>query len=602
MQKKKILVIVIGVFSFILLSAGIFLLWKLNQKDETFAPTDSSASGNTCDGVGARWVVTPEGKSYTYGTEGKNLYFIYTAGDSDGVAPNSFIVEINGKAVQFKVTGTGSNNKTITIQGDINQYKDGKYVDPGEAVLTIKWKDIKGAGGVAPCTTTARYKITNSCDAPKFPAEWGTNEHGWRIDPHLKTYKNCESIPFSFIASDTDGVKKESIKVTIDGKSFTNFQTNQVDGKGIEVKGDLKNGAGNTCLSAGAHELNIVWTDIHDEGNICPCNVNARFNVEPGNNICDPGSIWDPNGKPTGEYKQCQKISYSALLKDRDGIGGATVTLNGKTRDTFKLGPVDAQSSRISETLSDVGKCIAPGTYNLEIKWTDKLGVGAPATNCTLKTSFTVTRELQPDMTITKTPSEICIDNNTEDVKSELSYTIKIKNNGQGEGKISNITDTLDKKVLPSSITNISNGGKVVGQTIVWNLAGADQIFAPGQEKQYTYKYTVQKDALGQYDNKVVATVEQTNTQPSTTIQAQANIPTSCEGPGVPPPQTPPAQTPTVPATGIFDNSLIIVGIGAIIMIIGLGWDWLSPTSGIFINKYRANKRKTFEKKVAKEE
>lgn len=589
MHKKKVLVIIIGVFSLVLLSAGIFLLWKVNKKDETLSPTGSSASGNTCDAKGAKWQSQPVSlPAYPYGEKGgRGAGFNYMTGDSDGVDINSITVDVDGIPVT-DVTKTAKADGRVEVDGYVSKDTNGKYLMPGVKTLTIKWKDTKGAGAVAPCLVSTKFTISNVCDA--IISEWETNPDG-------KIFDNCASIPFSYITSDTDGVKPESIKITIDGQQFTNFQQTAVGTKGIKVSGDLKNGAGNTCLTAGRHVLDIKWTDKYDVGNDCPCYASSEFNVEGRNNVCDAGSNWGTNGKPTGEYKYCQTISYSALLKDSDGISDKpTVTLNGKTRNT-KVTPINAQSSTITETLATTGQCLAPGSYNLVIKWTDKLGVGDDK-NCVLKTSFTVAKEPQPDMTITKIPKETCIDNNTENVKSELSYTIKIKNNGQGEGKISNITDTLDPKVVPSSITNISNGGKVVGQKIVWDLTGTDQVFAQGQEKEYTYKYTVQKEALGQYDNKVVATVEKTDTQPSTKIEAKANIPTSCEGPGTPPP---PAETPTVPTTGIFDNSLIIVGAGAIIMIIGLAWDWLSPTSGIFINKYRANKKKTFEKKVTKE-
>lgn len=592
MHKKKVLVIIIGVFSLVLLSAGIFLLWKVNKKDETFSPTDSSASGNTCDAKGAKWEYQPvSSTAYPYGEKGgRGVPFDYITGDSDGVDINSITADVDGIPVT-DLTKTAMSGGRVKVSGYVSKDANGKYLMPGIKTLTIKWKDTKGAGNVAPCLVSTKFTISNVCDAVISK---------WETDPHGKTFDNCASIPFAYITSDTDGVKPESIKITIDNQPFTNFQQTAVGTQGIKVSGDLKNGAGNTCLTAGKHIVRIKWTDKFDVGNECPCDTWAEFNVEGRNNVCDAGSNWGANGKPTGEYKYCQPIEYNAVLKDSDGISDKpTVTLNSKTRNTFKVTPINAQSSTITETLATTGQCLAPGSYNLVIKWTDKLGVGDDK-NCVLKTSFTVAKELQPDMTITKIPKETCIDNNTENVKSELSYIIKIKNNGQGEGKISNITDTLDPKVVTSSITNISNGGKVVGQTIVWNLTGADQVFTPGQEKQYTYKYTVQKEALGQYDNKVVATVEKTDTQPSTKIEAKANIPTSCEGPGTPPPP-PPAETPTVPATGIFDNSLIIVGAGAIIMIIGLAWDWLSPTSGIFINKYRANKRKTFEKKVTKE-
>lgn len=592
MHKKKVLVTIIALFSLLFLGAGVYLLWRVNQEDKTVAPTGSHAGGNVCDAVGAKWEYQPvNSTSYPYGEHGgKGVPFTYITGDSDGVDANSISIDVDGIAIT-NFTKIPLSNGRVKVDGHISKGPDGKYLAPGTKTLTIKWKDKKGAGGVAPCLVSTKFTISNVCDA--IISKWENNPSG-------KIFDNCASIPFSYITSDTDGVKPESIKITIDDKPFTNFQKTDVGTQGIKVSGDLKNGAGSTCLTEGKHTVRIKWTDKLDVGNKCPCDTWADFNVAGRNNACDSGSNWNTNAKPTGEYKYCQKIQYSALLKDSDGIGNPLVTLNNKTRDTFDVTPVNSQSVTISETIVDKDKCLAPGNYDLIIKWTDKLGVGDD-TNCVLKTSFKISEEPQPEITITKTPTENCVDNNTEDVKSELSYIIKIKNNGKGEGKITNITDTLDPKVNTSSITDISGGGKVVGQSIVWNLEGANQIFASGQEKQYTYKYTVQKDAFGQYDNKVIATVGSTDTQPSSKIEAHAQIPTTCQIPGTPPPPPATPQQPTVPATGIFDNSLVVVAIGAIIMIMGLGWNWLSPTSGIFVTQYKENKRRNFEKKVTKD-
>lgn len=593
MHKKKVLVTIIALFSLLFLGAGVYLLWRVNQEDKTVAPTGSSATGNVCDGVGARWLTEVNGKTYTYGVNGAKLQFYYLTGDTDGVDASSITVDIDGKPVKF-TTEDFNGKKNIKIIGDLQKYPDGTYIKPGRKVLTIKWKDVKGAGFVAPCVAVANFNITNTCDAYIDPS-WNT-DGGWKIRPEGKIFDHCAtSIPFAFVVSDSDGVKKDSIKVTIDKNPFTKLQITPQGTKGFLVSGDLGKGTGSDCLNTGIHTLRIKWTDIEDAGNECPCEVTATFNIGAKNNVCDENKTSKWEAKPSGEYKYCQDISYTALLQDSDGIGNITVTLNGQTRNSFRF---DAQTSKVTETLSSKQNCLTPGNYALKIQWTDKLGVGE---GCELNTSFKVSPELQPDMTITKTPTENCVDNNTEDVKSELSYIIKIKNNGKGEGKITNITDTLDPKVNTSSITDISGGGKVVGQSIVWNLEGANQVFASGQEKQYTYKYTVQKDAFGQYDNKVIATVGSTDTQPSSKIEAHAQIPTTCQIPGTPPPPPATPQQPTVPATGIFDNSLVVVAIGAIIMIMGLGWNWLSPTSGIFVTQYKENKRRNFEKKVTKD-
>ena len=264
----------------------------------------------------------------------------------------------------------------------------------------------------------------------------------------------------------------------------------------------------------------------------------------PPTNTCDGGE-WLT--KPTGSYKYCDPISYTAKAKDKDGIDKTSVVakLNNVVRPSIAFTNETATSVDFSES-STTTNCLPVGTYTLDLSWKDKKG--ASSTNCALTTTFSILAEEQnPDWEITKTAAEQCI----ESGDAQIIYTIKIKNTGTGAGSISKMVDTLDSKVLASYITGtISYGGLFGSGNITWESAGFVETFAPGEEKTATYTLVIPNTAFGSYTNTVTAyPTEGENFSDNVTVTVD------CE--------------PDIPQTGLFDSTVAKIVAGIVLLLLG---------------------------------
>lgn len=222
--------------------------------------------------------------------------------------------------------------------------------------------------------------------------------------------------------------------------------------------------------------------------------------VDEPENTCDGGS-WIT--KPSGTYKYCDAIKYTAKATDSDGIKESSIKskLNGTSRTTFTK-TTSGTSTTITETLSSSTSCLPAGSYTLNLDWED--AKGETSTACALSTTFTVLQEeTNPNWVLTKSVAAVCKNDNTENPTSELTYTITLKNTGNGEGTITKIVDVLDTKVLGTYVSNISNNGAYSSGKITWTLT--DQTLAPQEQRTYTYKVTIPKTAFGKYSNSVTA-------------------------------------------------------------------------------------------------
>jgi hypothetical protein len=326
-------------------------------------------------------------------------------------------------------------------------------------------------------------------------------------------------------------------------------------------------------------------------------NPYAEDNCTPVN-TCDGGS-WV--NKPSGNINYETDISFSAKAKDSDGIkkssivvkkGSSTlpVCTTGQSVDCISLTEA-ATETTISGKLSTAGKRLAPGNYTVSMSWKDSKDASSAA--CALSTTFTVLpQQTNPNWSITKSVVEQCIDEGTENPKSELAYTITIRNTGDGAGTISKVEDVLDSKVVDGFVqtSTITSPGTYAARKIVWNYVTPLSI-AAGGSKVLTYKLVIDKDNFDTYSNTVTLTPVG-----SATVQAAANITADCE---IAPPEEPEEpDIPEVPQTGIFDNTLgrIVVGFGLIV----LGAAIYNVPNGMFKNRGEQYKyRNRFEKRVA---
>lgn len=307
-------------------------------------------------------------------------------------------------------------------------------------------------------------------------------------------------------------------------------------------------------------------------------------------NSCDSGT-WVT--KPSGNIDFDADIAFSARGTDSDGIKNTSITAklctgivsSCTTGDavTYVISSTNATATTFGGTLSSSTDRLEPGTYTLSLAWEDTLGNSSA--NCALTTTFTVlAEETNPDWDITKGVVELCIDENTENPKSELTYTITVRNTGTAAGTISLIEDVLDSKILSGGLipTNITSPGAYANGKITWSYASPYESIAAGASKVYTYKIVVDKENFGTYANTVTLTPVG-----SSSIQASANITADCV-------------YQEVPETGIFDSTLGRIVVGFILVLFG-GVVYNLP-NGIFVSnkKDTALKYRTkFENKIS---
>ncbi|HOT61188.1 MAG TPA: CARDB domain-containing protein, partial [Candidatus Dojkabacteria bacterium] len=282
-------------------------------------------------------------------------------------------------------------------------------------------------------------------------------------------------------------------------------------------------------------------------------------------NVCDGGS-WVT--RPTGNIAYENNITFSAKAKDSDGIDKASISVKrgttnipicttGQTVGCITLAET-ATETTISGTLSNASNRLQPGNYEITMSWKDKKGAASAA--CALSTTFTVLpQQTNPNWSITKGVVEQCIDAGTTNPKSELTYTITVKNTGNGAGTITKIEDVMDSKVQDSFVqtSSITSPGIYANKKITWTFSPALSI-AAGATKTYTYKVVIDKDNFDTYANTVTLTPVG-----SSSIVATANITADCEiGEEPEQPGEEPEQQGEVPQTGIFDTTIsrIIAG------------------------------------------
>ncbi len=211
----------------------------------------------------------------------------------------------------------------------------------------------------------------------------------------------------------------------------------------------------------------------------------------------------------------------------------------------------------------------------------------ASSTACALTTSFTVLpQQTNPNWNITKSVVEQCVEEGTANPKSELTYTITVKNTGDGAGTISKIEDVLDSKVIDSFVqtTTITSPGIYSAGKITWTYA-TPLSMAAGETKVFTYKLVVDKEHFDTYSNTVTLTPVG-----SSAVVAAANITADCE-------ITEPTPDGEVPQTGIFDTTVGRIVAGFTLILFGVVV--YNVPNGIFKKRESYKYRERFEKKVA---
>ncbi len=316
-----------------------------------------------------------------------------------------------------------------------------------------------------------------------------------------------------------------------------------------------------------------------------------------GTNVCDGGS-WVT--KPSGEIASGESIPFSVKAKDSDGIKKDSIRVElannsgqektvailkecttGETTNCITISEASTETT-ISGVLTKVSS-----SNTLKVSWADSKDV--TGSNCILETSFTViSKEVNPNWSITKGVVEQCIDEKTTNPKAELIYTITVKNTGDDEGRISKIEDVLDSKVKDTfvQVSTITSPGIYASGKISWSYA-IPLVVEPNSSKVFTYKLIIDKENFGTYSNKVTLT-----TSGGDTLQAVANITADCEIVK----EVPPVEG-EVPKTGIFDSTASKIAVGFSLIFVGI-FVYNMPHV-IFVKDKRQGYREKFEKRVA---
>lgn len=162
-----------------------------------------------------------------------------------------------------------------------------------------------------------------------------------------------------------------------------------------------------------------------------------------------------------------------------------------------------------------------------------------------------------PDWAIDKTGGYICTENSTY---ADVDYEITVQNIGAGSGTLTEVVDTLDPNVDSDWVvqSSISDDGELQGNSITWELSGADATFDPGESMVLTYTVRIPSTHFGDsFENNVEATPSSGDS-----FTADETVTVICDEPL-------PDDTP-LPGTGLFDSTLGKIGLGVFITSISL--------------------------------
>ncbi len=455
-------------------------------------------------------------------------------------------------------------NLSVAKSG-VSVCKDNNTANPSATLTyTITIKNTgAGKGEIKKIVDTLDSKVTSS---PENISDDGGYDQGkivWTFNPPLVINPGATK-EFTYV-----------LKVTKD--KFGTYE-NEV----VVTKGD------NTTMKANA---------------TVPCTCNIVYPADliltkKGESVCKDDNTPNPSAIQT----------YTITLKN-NGQGSGKVTKIEDTLDSKVVTnpievkpPATTYSNRVLTWTFSPPLVIAPGatkefTYKVNIT-KEKFGVynnvvrvtreGGNPLEARASVNSNCNIVLPSDLVLTKVGASQCFNEDTNSPYAVLSYTIKLLNNGEGDGEVVKIVDTLDNKTV-SDPTDISDGGVYADGKITW-IFNPPLVLKKNEEKIFTYKITVAKENFGTYRNTVVATKGD-----GSTIETEANTDCLCnQPPGVP------TDIPEQPQTGIFDESQNIVILGAILLFTGLGWTWISNTYSLVNGKLVQKRKESFEKRVVK--
>lgn len=599
---RKTAVILLLILFLVVGGTGSYLLWRVNQQ-KTVAPTDSEASeqaqpcnppcGNKPDL--ANWARKPYNQSMkemsdSSRDDGKNGYSI----PSEVVFPKDLKGEIvlYYKSLEDDMRGLFELNDVAFEVATLDANKrhvirTGITLDGIQArTFTVNSKVVNGSGDFANgCPGRNSSKYWSLGWIPPLNGMCGTTfggpPQGGRCTPY---------VPVS-VASDIQWVQSTGHRII----------SQQCWGDWMEWKGD--------------YDFNdyflIIAVDVEEppappkSADLSVAKSGESLCRYSDNNAVDPRGILiytitvKNTGDGDGEIKSIVDTLDSKVVSSPVEISDGGVYANGKITWTFSTPLKIAANGEKKFTYKINVSKENFGTYDNQVVVTkgDDTTMEADATvTCTCDIASPA------DLVLTKVGSSQCFNEDTDNPYAVLSYTIKLSNNGEGDGAVVKIVDTLDSKTV-SDPTEISEGGVYADGKITWTFNPA-LVLKKNEEKIFTYKITVAKENFGTYKNTVIATKPDGSTIETDALTEclchQTPTPSPTPSPAPTPSPTIPSDIPEQPKTGLFDESENIVTMGAIILFVGLGWTWLSDTYSLVNGKLVQRRREGFEKRVVK--
>ncbi|HCC68187.1 TPA: hypothetical protein DEP90_03245 [Patescibacteria group bacterium] len=317
------------------------------------------------------------------------------------------------------------------------------------------------------------------------------------------------------------------------------------------------------------------------------CGVSGDGGDKTGCTVIDSCDSWCGGCGNLSVYKLYCKEEIVVTPSCGDGIlgntqgeecdppGDACTDINGNAStcsDACKCPVID-----IEETCGDG---ILGNTEGEQCELGDPTGVSCTWDVCNQTTC--VCPSSNPDWSISKVGVESCIEDG-ETIEGKAIYTITVTNTGDAQGNIDRVVDNLDSKVIANYLNDISGVGTYASGQITWDLEGDDEIFSVDEAQTFTYYIQIPSSAFGTYDNTVTAYPSEGDSfSVDETVVIDCDIPTEEE---------------ETPQTGIFEDSVVRILFGLILITVGLNWNKLNYS----ITEYLSDRRiKNFENRVAK--
>ncbi|MDD3661845.1 MAG: hypothetical protein PHG63_02155 [Candidatus Dojkabacteria bacterium] len=335
--------------------------------------------------------------------------------------------------------------------------------------------------------------------------------------------------------------------------------------------------AGEQCEVGDPAGTSCTWATCNHTTCACPA-VSYEYLQVQGGVYCqdENGEAYPIEGANITFYKHGSQSKTESLVTNASGVftsaPNTTVASDGAFAVRFEnlrslsqtlptgvpysdmLGPVTSSAGICTTGLCD--HCGLDYEHCLNLSEGINSGFRWTFTNCSLE-------EVNPDWDIDKEGTVVCYEEGTENAYAEVSYEITVENVAAG-GTVEYVQDTYDPSIDANGILSTTPEATEIDETdILWNLEGDAGEFSEGETQTYHYMVRIPEELFGEeLNNHAVA-----HLSTGEDLHAYEDIFVTC-GPYVAPPE----EEGPLPETGIFDNTVVRVGLGFLLVALGFGY------------------------------